>query len=120
MFAVDLHLGLALLSTAVMTLVTIEGGLRAARSASAGAWSERLGQAVTLLLVATAGAGLAMVTTGRHPHEWFHLMYAALAFASILTGDHLARTWQARNQGLMRLGSGLFAMVVLYRLFATG
>jgi hypothetical protein len=120
MFAIDLHLALAYLSVAAMALVTIEGGIRAVRARPPGKWAARGANAILLLIGITAVAGLALLVTGHHPQQWLHLMYAFLAFGTVVTSDTIARNWSIRNRALTRCSGGLLGSVILIRLFATG
>jgi 4-amino-4-deoxy-L-arabinose transferase-like glycosyltransferase len=120
MFAVDLHLALAYLSVMATALVTIEGGIRAVRARAPGKWAARGVNAMLLLIGVTAAAGLALLVTGHRPHQWLHLMYAFLAFGTVVTADTIASRWSIRNRALTTCASGLLGSVILLRLFATG
>lgn len=120
MFAIDLHLALAYLSVVAMALVTLEGGIRAVRARAPGKWAARGVNAMLLLIGVTAAAGLALLVQGRQPHQWLHLMYAFLAFGTVVTADTIASRWSIRSRALTTCASGLLGSVILLRLFATG
>lgn len=121
MFARDLHLLLAILTILAVLSATLEGAVRAVWERPAGIATGRTRTAVVLAVVMTATAGIALLIGGKHPGEWLHLIYVALAFALIPVADNSATSLKSnRGKGLARFGGGLVALVVIARLFATG
>lgn len=121
MFARDLHVLLAIFTIAATTLATLEGAVRYARGIPAGVAAGRTRAAVVMSAAMTAAAGIALVISGKHPHEWLHLIYAALAFSLIPLADNAASTLNSnRGKALVRVGGGFTCLIVLTRLFATG
>lgn len=121
MFARDLHVLLAILTTVATVLATLEGAVRWIRGYPAGMAAGRTRAAVVMSAAMTATAGIALLISGKHPHEWLHLIYAALAFSLIPLADNAASTLRSgRGKALVRVGGGFTCLIVLVRLFATG
>lgn len=121
MFARDLHVLLAIFTIATTILATLEGTVRWIRGHPAGRAAGRTRTAVVMSAAMTATAGIALVISGKHPHEWLHLIYAALAFSLIPLADNAASTLRSdRGKALVRVGGGFTCLIVLVRLFATG
>jgi len=77
--------------------------------------------AVLLMVGLTASSGLALVVTGSRPQEWLHALYAVLAFGLVPVADNASVAFGSdRGKGLVRVGGGLVALVVIARLFQTG
>jgi len=118
--AKDVHLTLAILSVLTLFAATIEGLIRAIKSKPAGAAAGRLGIAVLVVVGITAAAGVALLISGKRPHQWLHLVYAAMAFGLIPVADNAAFAMESpRNSGLARFGGGVVALLVVARLFVT-
>lgn len=116
-----LHATLALLTTLVAILATCEGVARIATGHRPGRLTDKSRTALILAFVMNAASGLALVTTGHHPHEWLHVMYAVLAFGTVPIADFYVRdVSHARRQAWARTGAGLFTLVLIARLAATG
>ena len=121
MFARDLHVFLAILTMLAVVVATLEGTVRALRGRPAGVAAARTRTAVLFSVAMTSTAGVALLISGRHPGEWLHLIYVALAFSLIPVADNAGTLLHSdRGKGLVRLGGGLVALVVVTRLFATG
>jgi hypothetical protein len=121
MFALDLHVLLAIAATLAVAVATLEGAVRAVRARPAGVTAERTRTAVVLAVAMTAAVGVALLVGGHHPREWLHLIYAALAFSLVPVADNAGTMLQSdRGKGLARLGGGLVCLVVVTRLFVTG
>lgn len=121
MFARDLHVLLAIASILAVVIATIEGAVRAVRKQPAGNAAARTQNAVILATAMTGAAGVALLISGKRPHEWLHLLYAAFAFALIPMADTSAATLKTdRGRGLARFAGGLVCIIVITRLFVTG
>jgi len=121
MFARDLHIFLAILSTVTVLVATLEGAVRAVRGHPRGIAAGRTQTAVVMVTGMTVAAGLALLISGHRPGEWLHLVYAAFAFSLIPMADNASSSFASnRGKGLARFGGGLVCLVVLTRLFVTG
>lgn len=117
----DLHIWLAILTTVVVLVATVEGAVRAIRGVPGDVAASRTRMAVLISVVVTAIAGVALLITGEHPKEWLHLLYVALAFGLIPFADNAATSLRTnRGKGLYRFGGGIVCLLVLTRLFVTG
>jgi hypothetical protein len=117
----NLHIALAILTTATVLLATIEGAIRAIRKVPAGDAAFRSLVAVLISVVLTVGAGIALIVSGERPKEWLHLLYAALAFGLIPFADNASSSLRSnRMKGLYRFGGGVVCLLILTRLFVTG
>ena len=117
----DLHIILAILTTAAVFISTLEGAYRAIRKSPAGDFTFRSLVAVLISAAVTALVGIALLISGEHPKEWLHLLYAALAFGLIPFADNASRSLPTdRGRGIYRLGGGIVCLLVLTRLFVTG
>jgi hypothetical protein len=120
-FAQDLHVLLGALAAIAVVAATVEGAVRAVRGRPAGAAAVRTRAAVLLAVAMTAAGGLALLAGGDRPGEWLHAVYAVLAFGLVPVADNAAAALRSdRGEGLVRLGGGLVALVVIGRLLATG
>lgn len=121
MFAYDLHAVLAALTVVAVVAATVEGVVRAVRRRPPGVAAERTRAAVLLAVAITAAGGLALLVGGDRPSEWLHVVYTVLAFGLVPIADNAATALRSeRGKGLVRLGGGLVALVVIARLLATG
>lgn len=121
MFARDLHVLLAILTTLAAVAATCEGAVRVVRDFPSGIAAGRTRAAVVMAAAMTAAAGIALVVGGKRPGEWLHLIYAALAFSLIPLTDNAASSLQSnRGKAFVRVGGGLTCLIVIARLFATG
>lgn len=121
MFARDLHVLLAILTLLTVFVATVEAAVRTVRGHPAGITAGKIRNAVAISVLMTATAGLALLISGKHPKEWLHLIYVALAFALIPMSDEAATSLKSnRGRALARLGGGLTCLIVITRLFATG
>lgn len=117
----DLHIILAILTTASVIVATFEGAFRSIRKSPAGDFTFRTLVAVLISAAVTALAGIALLISGEHPKEWLHLLYAALAFGLIPFADNASRSLPTdRGRGLYRFAGGIVCLLVLTRLFVTG
>lgn len=117
----DLHVLLAIATTLAVLAATVEGAIRAIRGNAAGEAAWRTLVAVLISAGVTAIAGVALLISGKHPKEWLHLLYAALAFGLIPFADNASRSLRTdKGRGLYRFAGGLVCLLVLTRLFATG
>lgn len=117
----DLHVWLAIVTTATLLAATVEGAVRAARHRPPGRVTLATLIAVLVSAFLTATAGVALVVTGHHPKEWLHLLYAALAFGLIPFADNASNELKTnRDKGLYRLAGGVVSLLVITRLFVTG
>jgi hypothetical protein len=120
LFAQDVHVVLAVLTTFTLAAATMEGAVRAVRARPAGVAAERTREAVLLAVGMNVASGLALLVGGHRP-EWLHLVYAVLAFGLVPVADNAATSLRSdRGKALARLGGGLVALVVITRLFQTG
>ena len=116
-----LHVALAIATTLAVLAATIEGAIRVINKRPAGDAAFRTLMAVLISAAITALAGVALLISGKHPKEWLHLLYAALAFGLIPFSDNASRSLRTdRGRGLYRLAGGLVCLLILTRLFATG
>jgi hypothetical protein len=120
MFAHDLHVTLAAVSAAVVAVAGVEGAGRAFAGRPAGRLASITSGLVLVLVGMTAAGGLAMLVRGERPEELLHLVYGALAFGLIPVVDSMTGQIRPRPRGLARLAAALIALVVIFRLFATG
>lgn len=117
----NLHIALAVLTTASVFAATMEGASRIIRNRPAGNAAWRTLVAVLISAGVTALAGVALLISGEHPKEWLHLLYAALAFGLIPFSDNASISLpNNRTRGLYRVVGGLVCLIVLTRLFVTG
>lgn len=116
-----LHIALAIATTLTVLAATIEGAIRIINKRPAGDAAFRTLIAVMISTVITALAGVALLISGKHPKEWLHLLYAALAFGLIPFSDNASRSLRTdRSRGIYRFVGGLVCLLVLTRLFVTG
>lgn len=116
-----LHIALALATTLTVLAATIEGAFRVFNKRPAGDAAFRTLIGVMISTAITALAGVALLISGKHPKEWLHLLYAALAFGLIPFSDNASRSLRTeRGRGLYRLLGGLVCLLILTRLFVTG
>jgi hypothetical protein len=121
LFAQDLHVLLAALTVFAAVAATAEGAVRAITGRPAGTTTRRTRDLAILGAGITAASGLGLLVTGHRPHEWLHLVYAALAFGLIPVADNAGQALPSdRGTALVRLGGGLACLVVILRLFQTG
>jgi hypothetical protein len=121
LFARDLHVLLAVLTTFTLAVATVEGVVRAVRGRPAGVATERTRGAVLLVVGMNVASGLALLVGGHRPGEWLHLVYAVLAFGLVPVADNAATSLGSdRGKALARVGGGLVCLVVITRLFQTG
>jgi len=117
----DLHVWLAILTTAIVLVATLEGAVRMVRGVPAGEAAFRTLVAVLFSVVVTALVGVGLIITGHRPKEWLHLLYVALAFGLIPFADNASTSLRSnRTRGLYRFGGGVVCLLVLTRLFVTG
>jgi hypothetical protein len=117
----DLHIWLAILTTVVVLVATLEGAIRVVRDVPPGDFAFRTLVAVLLSVAVTALAGITLLITDHHPKEWLHLLYAALAFGLIPFADNAGTSLGSnRMRGLYRFSGGVICLLVLTRLFVTG
>lgn len=116
-----LHIVLAIATTLAVLAATIEGIIRLINKRPAGDAAFRTLIAVMISAAITALAGVALLISGKHPKEWLHLLYAALAFGLIPFSDNASRSLRTdRSRGLYRFIGGLVCLLILTRLFVTG
>lgn len=115
------HVALAIATSLAVLAATIEGAVRVISNRPAGDAAFRTLIAVMFSSAITALAGVALLISGKHPKEWLHLLYAALAFGLIPFSDNASRSVSSdRNRGWYRFVGGLVCILVLTRLLATG
>ncbi len=118
---VAIHSIFAVSSLIIIVIATIEGGNRFIRATPWNNSSLRTLVATVVALSVTALAGIALVISGKHPKEWLHLLYVALAIGLIPFSDNAAIPLTSnRKKGLYRLAGGLTCLLVLTRLYVTG
>ena len=116
-----LHIALAIATTVAVLAATIEGAIRIINKRPAGNAAFRTLIAVMISAAITTLAGVALLMSGKHPKEWLHLLYAALAFGIIPFSDNASRSLRTdRGRGLYRFIGGLVCLLILTRLFVTG
>lgn len=117
----QLHVWFAILAALTIVAATLEGAIRAIRKTPMGPATLRTLIAVIISASVTALGGVALLTSGEHPKEWLHLLYAALAIGLIPFADNASNALQNnRDKGLYRLAGGVVCLLVLTRLFVTG
>jgi hypothetical protein len=117
----SLHLLLALISAVAILVATCEGGIRAVRNSKWNNNSLRTLIAVVITLSLTTIFGIVLVISGKHPKEWLHLLYVALAIGLIPFADNAAIPLLSnRRKGLYRFAGGITCILVLTRLYVTG
>ena len=120
MFAHDLHVTLAVVSTLSVIAVGAEAAVRAVMRRPPGRVSRAMSAIVVIALGMTAAGGLAMLVRGEPPGEPLHFVYAALAFVLLPLGDSLSARAEPRRRAAARLLAAVLTLGVIARLFATG
>ena len=120
MFAHDLHVILAVVSTVGAIMAGVEAAVRAVLRRPPGRTSGAISAIAVIALGMTAAGGLAMLVRGERPNESLHFVYAGLAFVLLPLGDSLATHAEPRRRAAVRLLAAVLTLGVIARLFATG
>jgi hypothetical protein len=113
------HALAALIALGAAGLLLVAGAVAAWRDV-AHAWIHRLGLAVTGVFAIQAGIGLLLLAMGKQPMEWLHLLYGAVLVGAIPFGLSFASEAPARDRsGVVAAAAGV-ALLIVWRLFATG
>jgi len=113
------HALVALVALGAAAVLLLAGALAAWRDVGH-TWIYRLGIGVTGLFGVQAAIGLLLLATGKQPLEWLHLLYGAVLVAAVPFGLSFASEAPARDRsGVLAAAAGV-ALLIVWRLFATG
>ncbi|MFI6603683.1 hypothetical protein ACIBHX_46260 [Nonomuraea sp. NPDC050536] len=120
MFAHDVHLLLALVTTVAMLVVAADGAVRVASGSPPGRIADVGAKVLLVLVMMAAAGGLALLVSEHRPGELLHGMYAFLALGAVPVADSLFSRTSTRPRALARCLGAVVGVVILVRLFNTG
>lgn len=106
-------------------LLVVLGGFAAVATAaavrgSAPAWLDTLRRVVLGAVVAQAAIGLALAVRGNEPREWLHWVYGVAVGAALLVPGMLRPELSERRRATALAVGAALAVVLAWRLSATG
>ena len=116
----QIHLLLALISTATTALVAAEAAWRAIQNTPAPSIARWLAVAQFVSLVVTAIAGFVLVASGVAANNGLHYLMAVVALLSVPAAPMFTTRAGPRRRAAVTSVAALVALVIVALLFATG